>query len=148
MNIDRLNQDLILLKYEASFRKVSWTMDSNGYPSFILIYGAFPLDQPRFNQLDVNVLVPVPLNLYDPTGDGEFFFYKYIYVDDSLRIQDANTGQYRRIYRGYTENLYQKDKVPPQGGWQWLCVMTEKCGEKENILDLLSSTKVFLNNEA
>jgi len=148
MNIERLNQDLVLLKYDANFRKVTWKMDKNGYPSFILIYGAFPLDQPKFNHPDLNVLIPVPLNLYDRAGNGQYHFYKYIYIDDSLRIQDPNAGQYRRIYRGYTQNLYQKDKVPPQGGWQWICVMTPTSGEKENILDLLSSTKAFLNNEA
>jgi hypothetical protein len=147
MNIARVNRDLLLIGH-GNFRKATWTFDKHGIPNFIVLYGAFVLDQNKFNLPDLNILIPVAPNLYDPAGDGVFHFYRFVYVDDSLMIRDQQTGQFRRIYRGYNHNLYKRDKIPSRSGWQWICVMHPTCGGNEAILDLLASVQTFLNNDA
>ncbi len=147
MDIPRLNRDLLLIKH-GNFRKATWTFNKQEIPNFIVLQGAFALDQHKFNLPDLNMLVPVAPNLYDPAGDGIFHFYRFVYVDGSLMIRDRQTGEYRRIYRGYGHNLYHFDKIPFFSGWQWICVMHPTCGNSETILDLLASVQTFLNNDA
>jgi hypothetical protein len=147
MDIRRTNQDLIILTH-SKVRKATWTFNALGQLEFIKIIGAFLLDPDRFNLPDLNMLIPVPTDLYEPVGTGKSRFYQYVYIDQSLRIRDANTGQWRPIQRGYDRNLFTGEQAPHRVGWQWICVMNPTCGPDNTILDLFASIQFFINNHA
>ncbi|MCA9438063.1 MAG: hypothetical protein KC978_19920 [Candidatus Omnitrophica bacterium] len=147
MNSTRTQKDLVLLK-NGSFRLATWTFDPFGRPDLFKIFGAFRLNPARFNLSDLNLLVPVPSNLYDEDGRGKFHFYQYVYIDEALRIRNAPNAPYRSISRGHRTNPYARAGFPNMRGWQWICVMHPTCGPNENILDLIASVQSYLNTDA
>ncbi len=146
MNKKRLNQDFVLLKY-GNFGNATWTFNSLGTPIFIKIIIAFLLDTEKFSLAHCNLLIPIPSNIYGKTAKGKFHFYRYVYVDENLKIRKKG-DRWRNIKRGYAHNLYQMDKIPSKAGWQWICYMNPVCGADDNILTLVASVQTFLNNDA
>ena len=147
MDKQRINQDLILLQ-NGDYREATWTYNEFGVPNFLRIFGAFALPEERFNLPDCNLLVPVPSNLYDPNRKGKFHFYKYVYVDERLRIRRPLL-RWRRIQRGYSHNVYNlNEEIPPRSGWQWICVMTPTCGVGDSIETFIAQVQTYLNNDA
>ncbi|MCA9442782.1 MAG: hypothetical protein KC964_18405 [Candidatus Omnitrophica bacterium] len=146
MDDPRVNLDLILIQ-QGYHEDGTWTWDEFGHPNFIKIRGAFKLTEGRFNLDYCNLLSPVPTNIYDLAGNGRFHFYKYVYVDEALRIRSNFLG-WRRINRGYDHNLHAYDNLPMENGWQWICYENRFCGAKDNILSLIYSVQGFLYNDA
>ena len=147
MDIHRTKRDLSILK-AIQFKGATWTFNTLGYPDFIKAEGVFDLNPDEFSLRNLNILVPVPSNLYDPAGDNRFYFYQYVYIDDSLRIRDRGTGKWRSIRRSHASNIHTAETSAPFRGWQWICVMHPTCGPRENILDLFASVQTYLNNDA
>ena len=148
MDVTRVNRDLLLVEH-ATVRKSTWTFNALGQPEYIKISGAIRLDPERFNLPDLNLLFPVPSNLYDAVGQCRFQFYRFVYADKKLLIRDEKTGKWRNLRHAHRFNPYQLNQAPSRmGGWQWLCVMNRTCGPNETILDAIASIQTYLNNDA
>ena len=128
MDITRLRNDLRLLtKYKqlGLIRDVDWNID--GLDNWITIFGALKLPQEIFNLTELNIKLPVPASLYEPTSKGRYSFYNVILVDSKIRTRTQNGWE--TIARQF--NHMYPDEV--RRGWNFLCVLPHDVRKENDI---------------
>ena len=139
MDIQRLRRDieiLLAMKKQGAIRDVDWNVD--GIDDWIIIYGAAKLPKHKFNYPDFNLKLPIPANLYEPTGNGRFHFYRTIFIDSSLRKRERN--KWKPIARQHLNG----DKKQAGLGWAFLCVHPNNVGKDTDIRSLAPIIQRFI----
>ena len=106
MNVDRHNQDLLILQREAprprfheaspGWMRVDWKPTRFGGNMVVLEKLALP-DTCSLRRTDVKI--EAPPNLYEPAPGGGFFFYRNIWVEPNLRVWDHRTRRWHPVPR-------------------------------------------------
>ncbi len=138
MNNHRLNQDLKLLiaLYDNTKRgqkNVRWNKSKIEIDHVPMPRHIVPLrDQERRT---CSLSIPIPVNLYDPAGNGQYHYYNNIMVEKGLRWRrDGRLVDIPRMTR------YEK-----QGErFTWVCLHLNLCGPNTNIETLIREFQRFL----
>ncbi len=139
MNIDRLRWDLKLLealKRQGVIRDYDYSV--KGVAKWLNIFGAFQLPLGKFNYPDVNLKLPIPDNIYEPSSKGRFHFYDVILIDSKLRIRGRNGWEHiqRQI-----KNMYPEEEKKQ---WSLLCVIPHDAFEDTDLRSIIALTQDFV----
>lgn len=132
MEIDKLARDLKILldlKRKGAIRDVDWNLD--GLDNWIIIFGAAKLPPGEFNLPDMNIKLPVPANLYEPSSRDRYHFYSTIFIDSKLRRKSRRSWE--PIARQFPD-MYPEEKGK---GWSFLCVFPADCHESTDVRSIL-----------
>lgn len=140
MDKHRLLRDLKIpaaLKSQGVIRDYDYNID--GRDDWIAIFGAFPVPAGRFNYPDVNIKLPIPANLYDPSSKDRFYFYDVIFIDSKLRVKGKHGGWEpvpRQILRMYPDE--------ERKGWSLLCVIPHDAWADTDLRSVIALAQAFL----
>ena len=116
---------LVEMKRRGLIRDVDYDIDSPY--RWIAIFGAVKLPMQFFNLPDLSVKLPVPLSLYQPTGDGHYSFYDILLVDSRIRTRTRNGWE--PIARQFSNMYPEQSRL----GWNFLCVIPKKVRKEVDI---------------
>ena len=93
----------------------------------------------NLNKEYTNLRIPVPPNLYDRASDGQYFFYRDIYIDPGLKVLDPAEQKFATI------PLY-GDRPVTQGddGWRYISIHPSLADEHTTVLDYVRMLQVYL----
>ena len=139
MDITRLQKDiniLISLKRQGVIRDVDWSIGSAD--EWITIFGAFPLPAGEFSYPDVNLKLPIPADLYEPSSRNKFHYYGTIFVDRRLRRKVGR--KWAPIARQYPG----ENRKEARRGWSFLCIFPRDVREGTDIRAILPIVQRFI----
>lgn len=137
MNVPALNKDLKIAMAMLGKDNVTWSTDPSNM--FIIIKN---LKLPsNINPAVTSVKIPLPLNLYDPAGAGEFHYYQNVFVDPGLQVRYPN-GSWGAIPRHHDAPVKKDDN-----GWRFLCLYPKgKVDDRTNIAYFIRLLQVWFKN--
>ena len=138
MDVPKLNRDLKIAMAILGKDNVTWSTNPND--RFIIIK---ELKLPNNIRPSVtSVKIPIPSNLYDVAGNGEFYYYQNIFVDPGLSVRYPN-GSWGKIPRHHDAPLKEKRDE----GWRFLCVYPKgKVNDRTNISYFIRLIQVWFKN--
>ena len=144
MNIARVKRDLevILPDYQRRRRahgKPTWTRHtwrtfSDG--SFEIRLDDFPLPL-NARPMKTHVKVEGRKCLYDPAGDGRYYFYRNVWFGHPIEVRIPYSERWGKLPR-----LYANDEA----GWYYLCVHAGMVDGNENIVTFFRILELFVRN--
>ncbi len=145
MNAERFRRDLELAMARYDERDengkviqehVFWNDDASNR---VLVIENVELPD-NINQDHTNVRIPVPSNLYDPVADGQYYFYRDIYIDPGLKVFDPAEKKFVTI------PLYgdRPRRRTGDDGWRYISIHPPRADEHTTVLDYLRMLQVYL----
>ena len=145
MNVDRHNQDLLILQREAprprfngvspGWVRVDWRPTPFGGNMVILEKMVLP-NTCSLERTDVKI--EAPPNLYEPVPGGGFYFYRNIWIGPNLRVWDHRTRRWHPVPRLHS--------APSGSRFAYLCIHPGRALGDANILDFLRILDLHLLN--
>lgn len=144
MNRQRVNNDFRILDVEqrrlrgaggSVWSRHTWRpLSDSSFELFLFDYVLPAEARPRTTHLKIEGRN----NLYDPIGNGRYYFYRNIWLADRVKVRRPGTRTYGDLPRVFSD--------PDHDGWHFWCVHPGDVGVRENVLSFLRIVDLFVKN--